>query len=146
MSTTHRIPPGNVTFQQALVIEAFLGAIAFACLVLLLQSPKGFELSVAGTPPDYYSFFLVSIVGGLGAVCIFGCLSMLGIAGGTVSATGRQSDLAATLLIVSLIGFLIVIPMMLLPTTFVGALGVAIFEVILFATYWQLGGNSESSA
>jgi uncharacterized protein YacL len=128
--------------RQLLLFVGFIGAIAVAALVLVLQNPSRFEPVVLGRPAHGY-FAVVVLALSLVAVCsIFGGYAMA-ILGSKADEKIAHADVALfwfailnlTISIVALMG---AIPLMVAPSSPRGAGCILLFEIVMGVLFFGI--------
>jgi len=122
--------------QQVLLVNGFLGGIAFTGLILVLTDPNNFQPAIFKQYAVIYFYFLIAILAGSSALCVLSSLAEMQIAGGMVlpgSSTEWFGTLTSTF---GFMGFGLALPMLIFPFTIVGASVVLLME----ATLWVLLG------
>jgi hypothetical protein len=129
---------GSLTHQQALVVAAFLGGMAFTSLVLILQSSDRFEPAGWGFYGAAYFFALVTIIGVAIAAFVLTSVTWIGVAGGSVSTESKAADFAAYTFTIGLVGLLVVLPLLMLPFSWPASVVVTIATLGMFLYFVNL--------
>lgn len=113
-------------FEHSISVDAFLGGITFAAMVVIMQSNNSWALSE--TLPVYYPELLIGV---LGAISFFFIISTIGNLG--LLAEGRKisSKFERSIAYFENIGFFALcgfIPALMLPFSLVGAITLAVIE------------------
>ena len=120
--------------QQQILVASVLGSISLAVLVFTLGSARAFSHEELGLTPHVFYALLVTMIGGMSATCIMAAFAMSGEAGGLEDypGLGRFGEVC---LGVGLLGTLVVLPLLVLPFTFLGASALALLEGVLLAAF-----------
>jgi hypothetical protein len=127
---------GSVLHQQALTVSGLFTGLTLTALVLILNSPGPFHAGIGPISGQQYFETVVTYVALLGATNSVAMLSFLEIAGGMANKFSALDTLGTTFFLVSVFGFLGVLPLLLAPFTQIGATIVLGAEVVLVATYY----------
>lgn len=127
---------GSVLHQQALTVSGLFTGLTLTALVLILNSPGPFHTAIGPISGPVFFQILVTYVALLGATNSVAMLSFLEIAGGMAAKFSALDKLGTTFFLVSVFGFVGVLPLLLAPFTEIGALLVVGAEVSLVATYF----------
>jgi|SRR5208282_1547054 len=123
----------SLLHQQQLLLVGFLGGIAFTALVLVLQEQRIFEVAVWPFTSTEYFDLLIILIAMTSSACIFSSFALTGIVG-AVTPSERLRRFAIACLIIGLCGLLIVLPLLLLIFTKIGAAVIFAFEVVLLVS------------
>lgn len=129
-------PKGSVLHQQALTVMGLFTGLTLTSLVLILNSPEAFRVSIGPlSGPQYFETVTtyVAIVGALSSVAI---VSFMEVAGGMAQVYSFIDKLGTTLFLISVFGFMGILPLLLAPFTRWGAGIVLSIEVVLLVTYF----------
>jgi hypothetical protein len=120
-------------FEQILLAMGFLGAIAFAGLVLVLQAPHNFQTSVGGMSKETYFTLLITLLGLISFFSIFGSLALAFTAGGVKDT--RMAYFATTMVGLTLAFLVFAVPMLIAPTNLIAALIVGLLGATICFLY-----------
>lgn len=127
---------GSVLHQQALTVMGLFTGLTLTSLVLILNSPGPFHAPIGPlSGPQYFEIVTtyVAIVGALSSVAI---VSFMEVAGGMARVYSFIDKLGTTLFLISVFGFMGILPLLLAPFTRWGAGLVLLLEVILLVLYF----------
>ncbi|HEV2316886.1 MAG TPA: hypothetical protein VGV89_04850 [Thermoplasmata archaeon] len=127
---------GSLLHQQALTVSGLFTGLTLAALVLILNSPRPFHTGIGPLSGEAYFETLVTYVAILGASNCMAMLAFLEIAGGTAEKFSALDTLGTTFFLVSVFGFMGVLPLLLAPFSASGAALVSVVEVALITTWW----------
>jgi hypothetical protein len=118
--------------EQVLLVNGFLGGIAFTGLILVLTDPSTFQPAIFKQWAVIYFYVLIAILAGSSALCILASLAEMQLAGGMVL-PGSSTELFGTITsTLGLMGFGAALTMLIFPFTPTGAGLVFLMEVILW--------------
>lgn len=129
---------GSVLHQQALTVMGFFGGLTLTALVLILNSPAEFHKGIGPVTGSMYFQLVTTYVAGVGAISTIGLVAFLEVGSGMLPKFSRVDQYATGLFLVSVFGFMGILPVLLLPYTPGGALGILVIEVVLLVTYFVL--------
>jgi len=127
---------GSVLHQQALTVMALFTGLTLTSLVLILNSPGRFAAPIGPVSgPQYFQIVTtyVAIVGVLSSIAI---VAFMEVAGGLLKVYSVVDKLGTNLFLLSVFGFLGILPLLLAPFTKWGASIVLALELILLAVYF----------
>lgn len=127
---------GSVLHQQALTVMGLFTGLTLTSLVLILNSPRSFHAPIGPISGQQYFELVttyVAIVGSLSSVAI---VSFMEVAGGMAKVYSITDKLGTTLFLISVFGFMGILPLLLAPFTRWGAGIVFVLEVVLLLTYF----------
>lgn len=127
---------GSVLHQQALTVMGLFTGLTLTSLVLILNSPRSFHAPIGPISGQQYFELVttyVAIVGSLSSVAI---VSFMEVAGGMAKVYSFTDKLGTTLFLISVFGFMGILPLLLAPFTRWGAGIVFVLEVVLLLTYF----------
>jgi hypothetical protein len=127
---------GSLLHQQALTVCGLFTGLTLATLVLILNSPAAFHISIGPISGDQYFQIVITYVALLGATSSLSMLAYLEIAGGLAQKFSVLDSLGTTFFLVSVFGFMGVLPVLLAPFTPTGAAFVLAVELVLVGTYF----------
>jgi hypothetical protein len=124
--------------EQAAPFGGFIGAIAFAALVLILQSPDKFENAGAGFGASYVSLLLL-MLSLVVFFSMFGSLAWVFVSGGAKSVRLRAY---ASMMSGASVGTMIfAVPMLIAPFNLVLAIVITVIGIMMFiAEVWASRG------
>lgn len=114
----------------------FFTGFAFTSLVIIIQSPSAFHFAVWPFSPSGYFQFLITFIAGIGAVCIIGVLSVMEVAGGIAERGSPLDNFGYAAFVIALAGFVVVLPLLLIPFTKYGAAVLSVLEAVLLLAYF----------
>ncbi|MDA4127002.1 MAG: hypothetical protein OK452_07345 [Thaumarchaeota archaeon] len=126
--------------EQSLSTAGFLGGISFTGLVLVLSSASTFNTPVWIIPAEGYFVIVATSLAITSTLFIVASLSMQQVASGTADIDSPKADFAVYCFLLGVLGFLIDLPLLLVPFTTVGAVAVVVVEIILAYSYVTLSG------
>ncbi len=129
---------GSVLHQQALTVSGLFTALTFTALVLILNSPGPFHTAIGPVSGHEYFGVLVTYVALLGAMSSMAMLSFLEIGGGMVAKFTPLDTLGTAFFLISIFGFMGVLPLLLVPFVEDGAGIVLVAELIMVVTYFAI--------
>jgi hypothetical protein len=127
---------GSVLHQQAITVLGLFTGFSLTALVLLLSAPRTFQVPFGTLSGVEYFQLLVTYVALVGSVCSVGALMMVEVAGGLAELYSVLDQLATTLYVISVIAFVLILPLLLVPFTASGAGVVFLAEVVLLTLYF----------
>ena len=127
---------GSVLHQQALTVSGLFTGLTLTALVLILNSPGPFHVGIGPISGQQYFETLVTYVALLGATNSVAMLSFLEIAGGMAEKLSPLDTLGTVFFLVSVFGFIGVLPLLLAPFSQSGAAIVLGVELVLVSTYY----------
>lgn len=113
--------------QQFLLITSFLGGITFTALIFLIQIKDEYT----------YAEYLISATALVSLLLVMATLSRLFLATHQDGLHEEYDLFVGLLAVAGLIGFLTIIPFMILPFSLIGAITIGIVEIVLFII-WML--------
>ena len=117
--------------QQVLAVMAFLGGIAFAGLVFILQSPGQFRVPVGILSAGEYFGFITTDLAVASILCIFAGLGLASVGSGQPDVTRWSGPFSLICALIGICALLVAIPLLLLPFTLPGAYFIAALEFVL---------------
>jgi hypothetical protein len=129
---------GSVLHQQALTVSGLFTGLTLTALVLILNSPRPFHTGIGPISAEQYFETLVTYMALLAATNSLAMLAYLEIAGGMAGKFSLLDSLGTTFFLVSVFGFLGVLPLLLAPFTQTGAVVVLAVEIALVSTYFVI--------
>jgi hypothetical protein len=126
---------GSVVHQQAIAVLGLFTGFSLTALVLILSSPRYFQVPFGSLSGVAYFQLLATYVALVGCVCSVGALTMVEVAGGLSELYSVLDQLATTLYVLSVVAFVLILPLILVPFTQAGAAVVFAAEVILMLLY-----------
>jgi len=118
--------------SHMLVVAGFLGALGVTALVLILQSPKAFQQQEWFLNRHEFSAILVVSLALLIVFSVFTAVEKVGVASGSRSENSPSARFGTFTLYGAWIVLMVVLPLLLVPFTPLGAAGIAIIEFIMF--------------
>lgn len=140
--------PGMTTralHQQGLLVMGFFTGFAFTSLVIIIQSPSSFHYPVWVLSASEYFQVLVTLIAGIGAVCVIGVLSIMEVAGGIADVGSPLDYFGYACFVIVLFGFVVVLPLLLLPFTTIGSAVITMLEAVLLVFYFLSSGEKSVS-
>jgi len=114
-----------------LLVAGFLGALGVTALVLILQSPKAFQEPEWLLNKHEFSAILVVLLALLIVFSVFTAVEEVDIASGSRSGDSLSAKFGNLTLYGAWIALMIVLPLLLVPFTPLGAGGIATVEFIM---------------
>jgi hypothetical protein len=127
---------GSILHQQALTVMGFFTGLVLTSLVLILSSPGPFHIAIGPLSGSQYFAVVVTYVGVVGALSSVAMLAFLEVAGGLAQVYSFLDQLGTTLFLLSVFGFLGILPLLLAAFTRWGAATVLVLEVALLLAYF----------
>jgi hypothetical protein len=127
---------GSVLHQQALTVMGFFTGLTLTALVLILNSPGPFHAPIGPLSGQQYFETVTTYVAIVGALSSVAIVSFMEVAGGLARVYSFIDKLGTTLFLVSVFGFMGILPLLLAPFTRWGAGVVLVLEVVLLLTYF----------
>jgi hypothetical protein len=118
--------------SHKLLVAGFLGALGVTALVLILQSPNAFQEPEWFLNKHEFSAILVVLLALLIVFSVFTAVEEVDIASGSRSRDSPSAKFGTFTLYGAWITLMIVLPLLLVPFTPLGAMGVAIVEFVMF--------------
>lgn len=118
--------------SHKLLVAGFLGALGVTALVLILQSPKAFQEPEWLLNKHEFSAILVVFLALLIVFSVFTAVEEVDIASGSRSEDSPSAKFGTFTLYGAWITLMIVLPLLLVPFTRLGAVGIAIVEFVMF--------------
>lgn len=115
----------------------FFTGFAFTSLVIIIQSSSTFHFAIWPFSAAGYFQFLITFIAGIGSVCIIGVLSIMEVAGGIAEMGSPLDNFGYAAFVIALAGFVVVLPLLLIPFTEYGAAILTVLEVILLVFYFM---------
>lgn len=106
---------------------AFLGGIAFAAMVFVMQAQEDFVIQGF----SYYPEILITTLAGICFILIIANILNTGVASGADLLGSTSANLASSLSSTGVMAFVIIIPFMLLPFTLIGTIVLIIIETVV---------------
>jgi hypothetical protein len=126
----------SVLHQQALTVTGLLTGLTLTALILIPNSPHSFRVAIGPLSGEQYFETLVTYVALLGVLSGVAMLSFFEIAGGLAQTLTPLDTMGTTFFLVTVFGFMGVLPLLLLPYTPIGA-GIVLGGVlVLVSTYF----------
>ena len=126
---------GSVLHQQALTVSGILTGLTLTALVLILTNPGSFHAAIGHLNGEQYFETVVTYVALIGVMSSVAMLAFLEIAGGLAPKLTPLDTLGTTFFLVSVFGFMGVLPLLLAPFTRVGAAVVLGADLAVVVTY-----------
>lgn len=126
---------GSLLHQQALTVSGLFTGLTLAALVLILNSPGPFHTPVGPVSGQTYFEILVTYVAFLGAANSVAMLAYLEIAGGMKEVFSALDTLGTAFFLLSVFGFMGVLPLLLAPFSRSGAIVIFVLEVVMVSTW-----------
>jgi hypothetical protein len=127
---------------QALVVMGLFAGFALTVVVVILQSPSAFRVAAGPLTGEAYFETVATWLAAVGSISVFGVLATLELASG-LAAPGSGSDrLGYACFLVALFGWMVVLPLLLLPFTRVGAGVEVALEIGLLYAYFSASGSA----
>lgn len=123
----------NTFHSHSLGVTGFLGGIAFAAMILLIQSKNDITL-----PSDFPSFYLDALITGTAISSVFfivASVGMIRVAAGEKDEKDPFSEAMATFASLGFFGLMILLPLLVWPFLLVGAIFVVIIEAITIGIF-----------
>jgi hypothetical protein len=127
---------GSVLHQQALTVMGFFTGLTLTSLVLILNSPGPFHASIGPLSGEQYFETVTTYVSVVGALSSVAIVAFMEVAGGMARLYSFIDKLGTTLFLLSVFGFMGILPLLLAPFTRWGAGIVLALEVVLLGTYF----------
>ncbi|HYK93246.1 MAG TPA: hypothetical protein VEY07_04295 [Thermoplasmata archaeon] len=127
---------GSVLHQQALTVMGFFTGLTLTALVLILNAPESFHNSIGPLSGQAYFELITTYVAIVGAMSSVAMVAFLEVGGGLVNVFSFIDKLGTTLFLLSVFGFMGILPLLLVAFTHVGALVVFILEIVLLVAYF----------
>lgn len=127
---------GSVLHQQALTVMGFFTGLTLTSLVLILDAPGPFHAPIGPLSGEQYFEVVTSYVAIVGAVSSVAMVAFLEVAGGMSRLYSFVDKLGTTLFLLSVFGFMGILPLVLAPFTRTGAVAVLGLEVVLLLVYF----------
>lgn len=128
--------PGSVLHQQALSVMGFLTGLVLTALVLILNTPKAFQVAIGPLSGDQYFQILSTYVATVGVVSASAMVAFLEVAGGLSKPFSFVDKLGTALFFLSVFGFMGALPLILVAFTVTGAGIVLTLELVLNSLYF----------
>lgn len=125
----------NTEASQILLVSGFLGAIGLAALVLILQTPKPFERPMWFLSGHQFFALIVSLLALMVVLATFASLTGVDLAAGIYKPESAMDMLNVYTFFGAFLVLMIVLPLILLPLTPLGAGLVVAGEVVLFGVF-----------
>jgi prolipoprotein diacylglyceryltransferase len=109
---------------------AFLGGIAFATMVFVMQAKDDFIFQVS-----YYPDIIMTVLAGTSFTLIIANILNSGVASGADPLDSFGHKIADKMTQVGVMTFVIIIPFLLLPFTLYGAISIGIIEIVVL---WKI--------
>ena len=127
---------GSVLHQQALTVMGFFTGLTLTALVLILNSPSAFRTPIGPVSGAVYFQILATYVAMVGSISSVGIVAFLEVAGGMMPKYSLVDQMGTTFFLVSVFGFMGILPLLLAPFTRIGALLVLSLEIFMLASYF----------
>jgi hypothetical protein len=127
---------GSVLHQQALTVLGLFTGLTLTALVLILNSTRAFHIPIGPLSAEQYFQTVTTYVAVEGAMSSVALLAFVEIAGGMAKLYSFTDKLGTTLFLASVVGFMGILPLILVPFTSSGAGVVLAVEVVLLALYF----------
>jgi hypothetical protein len=114
----------------------FFTGLVLTALVLILSSPGPFHTPIGPLSGAQYFATVVTFVGVVGSLSCVAMIAFLEVAGGLAPVFGFLDQLGTTLFLMSVFGFLGILPLLLAAFTRWGAVTVLALEVVLLGVYF----------
>jgi len=135
-------PKESVIHQQALVVMGFFSGFAITALVLIMQSPASFHVSIGPVSSEEYFEALSTAIAAVGSVCIFGVLAAMEVATGLAEEESMVDRFGFAGFLIGLLGLIAVLPLLLVPFTRMGSAILVGLEVFLLVIYFVSPGKA----
>jgi hypothetical protein len=133
---------GSAIHQQALVVMGLFSGFTITALVVIMQSPSSFHVAVGPLSGEEYFEALITAIAIVGSVCIFGVLAAMEVAGGLAEEGSTVDKFGFICFLVGLVGFVGVLPLLLVPYTRIGSAIIVGPELALLAIYFTSPSKS----
>lgn len=127
---------GSVLHQQALTVMGFFTGLTLTSLVLILDAPGPFHAPIGPLSGEQYFEVVTSYVAVVGAVSSVAMVAFLEVAGGMSRLHSFVDKLGTNLFLLSVFGFMGILPLVLAPFTRWGAVLVLGLEAVLLLVYF----------
>jgi hypothetical protein len=127
---------GSVLHQQALTVMGLFTGLTLTGLVLILNSPGSFRTPIGPLSGQQYFETVTTYVAVVGAMSSVAIVSFMEVAGGMARVYSFIDKMGTTLFLISVFGFMGILPLLLAPFTRWGAGIVLVLEVVLLLTYF----------
>ena len=118
--------------SHRLLVAGFLGALGVTALVLILQSPKAFQEPEWFLNKHEFSAILVVLLALLIVFSVFTAVEEVDIASGSRPKDSPSAKFGTFTLYGAWIALMVVLPLLLVPFTPLGAMGIAVAEFVMF--------------
>lgn len=115
------------SFELKLTQSAFLGGITFAAMVLVMQAKDNFIF----LDFTYYPDILITSLAGISFLFILSSITLIDVASGLEKTKSKVSTFADNLTLAAWFSILIIIPLIVLPFTLIGAIVLGIIEIVV---------------
>lgn len=127
---------GSILHQQALTVMGLFTGLTLTSLVLILNSPGPFHTPIGPISGQQYFQIVTTYVAMEGALSSVAIVSFMEVAGGMAPVYSFIDKLGTTLFLISVFGFMGILPLLLAPFTRWGAGLVLLIEMVLLVTYF----------
>lgn len=127
---------GSILHQQALTVAGFFTGLTLTSLVLILNSPNPFHVALGPLSGEQYFETVTTYVATVGAFSSVAMVAFLEVAGGMAPVYSFVDKLGTTLFLLSVFGFMGILPLLLVAFTRTGALIVLVLELVLVTLYF----------
>ena len=127
---------GSVLHQQALTVMGFFTGLTLTSLVLILNAPGPFHAPIGPLSAEQYFELVTTYVAIVGAISSVAMVAFLEVAGGLARVYSFVDKLGTNLFLLSVFGFMGILPLVLAPFTRWGAGMVLGLEVVLLVVYF----------
>ena len=120
--------------EHELTLSGFLGGLTLSSLVLIMQTKEAFEF----TPVSAYFYYPELLIDGLAVIIVFFIMAAVGlvkVASGGTNQNSKFTKIAENCLSVGFYGLCGFIPLLLLPFSIVGSIGVSILIIMCIIWY-----------
>ena len=133
-SDSDRMENARNEASSDVILAGFFGGLALTALVLILQaSPNPFEQPVSFLTAGEFFTILVVLFALMVVLCVFASIVKIDVASKKSSPLSAHARRGNNALAGAFFVLLVALPLLLVPFTVVGAAGVGVIEIILFA-------------
>ena len=127
---------GSVLHQQALIVMGLFTGLTLTSLVLILNSPRPFHTPIGPFSGQQYFEIVTTYVAIEGAMSSVAIVAYMEVAGGMAKLYSFTDKFGTTLFLISVFGFMGILPLLLAPFNLWGAGIVLLLELILVGLYF----------